>query len=239
MVAPFAEEMNKSRKMLTDVSHALAEHAVATVLPDLYGTGDSEGEFRDALWDGWAHDLQSVASWASHEGSPVTALLCVRTGCLLGAQLARVLGGSVTRTVFWQPVIEGERFLTQFLRLRVAASMSGPEKESTAGLRERLRSGEHLEVSGYELSEELVAGIETARLTTELTPDVGRLHWMEVVRGDDGELPGASTRAIEAARAAGVTVETHAIPGEPFWSSTEIVRISALVEQTVSALVGS
>jgi exosortase A-associated hydrolase 2 len=234
---PFAEEMNKTRKMLTDVGHALQARGVATVLVDPYGTGDSEGEFGDATWAGWIQDLARAASWAAEEGWPIEGLLCVRLGCLLGAQMAQ---GAlhVQRTVFWQPVVDGDRFVTQFLRLRVAASMMGATRESVSGLRQTLRDGRCVEVAGYELSPELAMELEGLRLADGLGTHLGVLHWMEVTRDLQGSTAAASETCLGIARSRRLETTVRTVTGEPFWVSTEIVRIPELAESTVEVLAG-
>lgn len=236
IIPPFAEEMNKSRRMFTDVAESLAMHGIATVLPDLYGTGDSAGEFRDADWEVWKDDLACAASWAAASGWPVTALLCVRLGCALGAQAVTLLRTPIDRTVFWQPILDGERFLTQFLRLKVAASMMEDRRESVVGLRAQLRAGDCIEIAGYELMSRLAEQIGGIRLVQSLNARLGRLHWLELVPDDGGPLTTASEQAILAARSAGCLVKGETIAGEPFWSAAEVVRIPRLVERTVEVL---
>lgn len=239
IVPPFAEEMNKSRKMLSDVAQGLAARGIAAVFPDLFGTGDSQGEFRDADWDVWKDDLARTAAWAGTQGWSATSLLCIRLGCTLGAQLARETPGGIERSVFWQPVIDGERFMTQFLRLRVAASMMEDRKETASGLRARLQAGEVLEVAGYDLSPRLVEQIDRASLIAALDSNLGDLHWFEVVRAPDAPLPGPSAEALEDARTKIRALATVSVVGEPFWASTEIVRIPELVVRTIDALAGA
>lgn len=239
IVPPFAEEMNKSRRMFTDVAQALATRGVATVIPDLYGTGDSEGEFREADCECWLDDLARAAAWSAEDGWPIAGLLCTRLGCILGARAARDVLGGVRRAVFWQPVIDGERFITQFLRLRVAASMMDEDhKESVGQLRERLRNGASLEVAGYELSARLASEIDSLRLSPEMGSHLGNLHWMEVVREAGAPLPAPSMRCIERCSADGMEVRVQRFVGDPFWASTEVVRIAALVGGTVEVLAG-
>lgn len=83
VVPPFAEEMNKSRTMLTRLSRALALRGVATVVPDLYGTGDSEGDFAEASWEIWQDDLQCASAWCMSRGIAVSGLLAIRFGAAL------------------------------------------------------------------------------------------------------------------------------------------------------------
>ena len=44
-VPPFADEMNKARRQAAVQSHALALQGYGVLSVDLFGTGDSEGEF--------------------------------------------------------------------------------------------------------------------------------------------------------------------------------------------------
>ena len=46
----FAEEMNKSRRMVALQARALAEDGLAVLLVDPLGCGDSPGDFGDATW---------------------------------------------------------------------------------------------------------------------------------------------------------------------------------------------
>ena len=94
------------------------------MLPDLYGTGDSGGDFADASWDVWQSDIARTARWCAERGWPVQGVLAIRLGCAL-AVAAMASGGlpPVARSVLWQPIFDGRRFLAQFLRLRIAANL--------------------------------------------------------------------------------------------------------------------
>jgi exosortase A-associated hydrolase 2 len=239
VVPPFAEEMNKSRRMIAEVGRRLEKSGVGMLVLDLFGTGDSEGEFSQADWQRWKSDIAAAVHWAAAEGAPIRGMLAIRLGCILGSAALAEIGHSVQRTVLWQPVVSGRRFLEQFLRLRVAASMMGGDsKETVAGLRGRLKSGELLEVAGYEISGTLADQLDAAELQPFLRAHLGGLHWMEAVRSADTALPVPSAKAIDAARAGGLEVTPHAVTGEPFWSATEIVCLDAMVERTAETLAG-
>lgn len=239
VVPPFAEEMNKSRRMIAEVGRRLEGSGVGMLQVDLFGTGDSEGEFAQADWQRWKADLAAAMQWAAAEGAAIRGMLAIRLGCILGSEALAGIGQSVRRTVLWQPVTSGRRFLEQFLRLRVAASMMGGDsKETVAMLRSRLKSGERLEVAGYEIGGALADQLDAAELQRFLGAHLGAVHWMEAVRSADAELPVPSVKALEAARAAGIETTSHAIAGEPFWSSTEIVCLDAMVARTADVLAG-
>lgn len=236
VVPPFAEEMNKCRAMMTDVAVALAEHGIGTVLPDLYGTGDSGGDFSDGDLSVWREDLLRVMQWCEQRLHAVTGILAVRLGCALAAAL--VSSGrtdAMKRTVLWQPVFDGGRHLTQFLRLRVTAALVEQDrKETLAELRSRLQAGELVEVAGYQLSSQLAAQLEGLSAPALLPQQFGSVAWLEVVRESAAVSP-QSTQLIERTRAAGMDVTLNTLPGEPFWAATEIVRNRRLTAMTVDA----
>src|SRR5262245_5413710 len=67
-VPPFAEEMNKSRRQVMLAARALAAAGFGVLLSDLYGTGDSGGEFADGRVAAWRSDLLSGAGALEQEG---------------------------------------------------------------------------------------------------------------------------------------------------------------------------
>src|SRR5258708_370959 len=71
-VPPFAEEMNRARRVAALQARALATVGVGVLLVDLFGTGDSAGDFRDARWQTWSDDLSAAADWMERLGNTVT-----------------------------------------------------------------------------------------------------------------------------------------------------------------------
>jgi len=236
LVPPFGEEMNKCRRMLTLVAQGLAGAGFWCVLPDLRGTGDSDGEFETGSWSDWKEDLREVAAALSRDGWSPTSLLGIRSGAPLGLETARESGWSLSNTVLWQPVVDGAKFLTQFLRTRVAASLMEDRKETVAELNQRLAAGEVLEVAGYPLTARLTDQLAGVRLGAVLGSHTGKITWLEVQSGEGSELLPASRACIDDARARGVGIEQAVLTGEPFWTSTEVVVNSDLVGKTIAAL---
>ncbi len=237
VVPPFGEEMNKARRMIAATARRLSEAGAAVVVPDLAGTGDSEGEFRDARVETWLEDLQHATHLAEQRGHRVRAVLAVRLGCALAAAaLRRGLLPAVERSVWWQPVLDGRRYLTQFLRLRVAAaSMRGGATETVEDLRARAAGGETIAVAGYELSPALLRGLDD--LVVEAIPAAaGQVAWLEFVREATDAPPLPVTRLVERSRAAGAQVEVTTLAAEPFWTSAETVLLPQLVASTADLL---
>lgn len=243
-VHPFAEEHNKSRRMAAEQARRLAEQGFVVLMPDLFGCGDSAGDFGDAEWLGWKADLSTCLAWLYSNYPGPVALWGLRTGCLLISELfAPIAAESATQaastsiapaaTVFWQPVVNGELFLTQFLRLRMAAGMMGGNKETTKDLRTRLTAGESLEVAGYTISPALAADLAAARLQA---PPVGAVHWLEVAASPSADLPPVSRKLVDDWCARGIDVRSASVAGEAFWSTQEIREAPALFDRTLTAL---
>ena len=237
-VPPFADEMNKCRRQVALTARSLARKRCAVVLVDLFGTGDSEGDFSDATWDMWKSDVGTAMAWAESAFSSVDAIVATRLGCALAAESLLEFDRSVSRSVFWQPVMNGRQFMTQFLRLQVAASMMDSGGQVTVDeLRTRLEEGLSLEIAGYELTRRLWSAVEGSDLLSCLSRRLGRLHVIEVgrVKNDGLSVPGQ--RLMAAAQEEDIEVTGKRLPGDPMWAATEVVTNSALSEATVAHVV--
>jgi exosortase A-associated hydrolase 2 len=231
---PFAEEMNKSRRMAALQSRLLAARGYAVMQVDLHGCGDSAGDFGDATWESWLQDVVAARRWLRDRCDAPLWLWGLRTGCLLAAQAATRLDVPAN-FLFWQPVISGRQFLQQFLRLKVAgAMMSGEGKGAMASLKADLDAGRPVEIAGYTLSPDLARGLEGAELKP---PDrSGRLVWLELSSRQDAALSPAASTCIERWQAAGFATESAVVPGPTFWQTAEIEEAPALLEATLAAL---
>lgn len=238
LLPPFAEEMNKARRMLARLGYALAERGFVTALPDPFGTGDSEGDFAEADWAVWRQDVVTAANALLDRGVERLVVAGLRTGALLALATLDELPRPPGRLLFWQPVTNGRQFLTRFLRLRLAASMMGGERESTSDLRARLEAGESLEIAGYELSPGLAAALD-ALDANEMAPPPGvPVHWLEVSSSEPPKMSAGGVRVVEAWRSSGREIREEAVAGDAFWATQEIVEVPELIERSVERVMG-
>lgn len=231
---PFAEEMNKSRRMAALQARALADAGWMVLQADMRGCGDSAGDFGAATWQAWVDDAVSLSDWLATRSGVRPALWGLRAGCLLAAAVARA-DASPGDLLFWQPVLIGKQHLQQFLRLKVAGAMLGENRqggESTRGLREKLQSGEAVEVAGYLLAPDLALGLDAATLAPPTA--AGRLTWIEVSAAAAPEIAPASRQSIVAWQAAGWQVEAKIVAGAAFWQTQEIEVVPDLIAQTLA-----
>jgi exosortase A-associated hydrolase 2 len=229
---PFAEEMHKSRRMAALTTRALAGAGHAVLQVDLTGCGDSWGDFGDASWDLWREDVRAAHDWlvGCHD-APLT-LWGLRTGATLAVDMAERLP-RVDRLLLWQPVANGEMFLNQFLRIRLAAEMltDGKAQTGVQALRERLAAGEPVEVGGNLLGPALASGLAGMQLSASRPGQP--THWLEAGSLGGPEISPASRRIVDAWRADGVEVSARAVPGEAFWLTQEITECPALIDATL------
>lgn len=237
-VPAFAEEMNKSRDMVALQSRDLAAHDVAVLTIDLFGTGDSAGDFSKAQWDVWHGDIDAAYRWLQLQGVTSISLWGLRLGALLAIDFASKEAYEFRHLMLWQPVLNGEVYLMQFLRLRVAAAMftTGKEKETTGGLKKRLKDGETLEIAGYGLNPELAEAIASIRADEIDFPRSARVSIFETVARYDSENSVATKKWASHLKQLGATPKVAAIMGDPFWATTEISLARGLLQKTSSCL---
>lgn len=230
---PFAEEMNKSRRMLALQARQLAEMGFGVLVLDLYGTGESQGDFAEARWSIWKNDVVVARAWLQHRGPTLISVLGPRLGALLAMDLVQQ-DNFFERLVLWQPVINGESMINQFLRLRLAADMmsGAEERESTLSLRQILASGRSIEVGGYELAPELVTAIDELRIERAPSKDSPPIFWLELTSEEGRSLAPSSQKVIERWREKGVQVHAQQVTGAAFWSSAEIAEAPELLQAT-------
>lgn len=240
-IHPFAEEMNKSRHMVALQSRAFAETGIGVLQIDLYGCGDSEGDFADADWEIWKQDISCARQWLLQQGFVSIHLWGLRLGALLALDCAREATQAFTQFILWQPVLNGQSFLTQFLRLQLGNELvntDGGVKSNGKQLRERLNDGNAVEIAGYTLAPALAATIDSLKIN-QLTTVNQTIHWFEIIPQAGREQAPAGRAVIEEWQQAGVDVGLTLVPGLPFWATQEISECPELVIATTSLFFGS
>lgn len=239
-VHAFAEELNKSRRMVALAARALSDAGYGVLQLDLHGCGDSSGEFADARWTQWLDDVAAAAAWLRARQPGEFWLWGHRAGCLLAAQAAARLEGP-RRLLLWQPQASGKVVLQQFLRLKMASQMqSGGSRGVTDALRRELEAGQTVDIAGYQLGPALAAGLEAATLQPPpASGDGDRLLWLEVTSRVPATVLPAAVEVLERWREAGYAVQEQAVSGPPFWQTLDIEESPALVEASVTAVLAS
>jgi exosortase A-associated hydrolase 2 len=239
----FAEEMNKSRRMVALQAKALSNKNFGVLVLDLFGTGESEGLLEHATWQTWLDDVDSAIHWLKRQYSDIPLYLWgLRFGCALAASYAAQTNAEIRGLMLWQPLLSGKVLLNQFLRLRVAAALTNQSKtsqttasksaETTKSLLQQLANGKAVEVGGYLLTPELSASIldvEAGQLTLKSPINI---FWLDFMTGDTVKPSPVSSKVIEQWIQQNNTVNWTAISGDRFWSTQEIAVCPELITTT-------
>ncbi|MBK1695303.1 hydrolase 2, exosortase A system-associated [Chromatium weissei] len=233
-IHPFAEEMHKSRRMAALQARQFAAAGIAVLQLDLTGCGDSWGDFNDARWKQWQTDVFCAIDWLNHQEYKDTPLLLwgLRLGGILALDCASKLP-NLAGVILWQPIINGELFINQFLRIRLASEMlnESQTRTGTRQLREQLAAGASVEIGGYCLAAELAQTISTLRLE-QITPFCP-IVWIDVVADAENLSTPAQQKVIQEWKKSGCQIQNYCIAGEPFWTTQEITECPALITATI------
>ncbi len=231
---PFAEELNTTRRVVARQARALAQAGFAVLQFDLLGCGDSEGELVDAGWDAWLQDAHAAQAWLAGQAPGPLWLWGMRSGCLLATTLAALLP-QPTHLLLWQPVVNGQQMLQQFLRLHAAGQWLGEGSKGDSPAK-TLAAGQSVDIAGYTITPALASGLGAARMEAIATPSPGRLVWLETTTQPEVTLGPASTTHLDTWRAAGWSVSAEAVTGPAFWQTVGTDEAPALIAATLQAL---
>lgn len=230
-VPAFAEEMNKSRRAVTNAARALAANGWQVMVFDLHGTGDSDGELECASWSGWLADARAAFTFLRESAMVEPVLWGLRVGCLLINDLLACVKAS--ELLFWQPSLSGDAALTQFLRLRTVGAVGSAkrQKDSIRSLCADLESGLPVEVAGYILPPAIALPMRQAHLGG---PQYAARHvtWFETSPTEAPTCTPATVARIGEIEAAGANVSYRAVSGAAFWMTQEVDEAQSLVSVT-------
>jgi exosortase A-associated hydrolase 2 len=225
---PRGVEMNRSRRAAAAQARAFAAAGYTVLQFDLFGCGDSCGDFHNARWDLWRGDAIAALRWLAARAGGQVFLWGLRLGALLALDVAHHV--PVAGLILWQPFLRGHTCVNQFLRSGVPIlARPAAVPRTTAALRAQLYGHGALEVGGYELSADLARALDACD-AAELRPQAGALVWLAT------GTPAAGAAGANAARLqqrwGGPRIVFHHVPGAPFWAAPEPVEAAALIEAT-------
>lgn len=228
----FAEEMNKSRRLVWETGQLLAEAGHTVLVPDLHGTGDSEGDFANATWNVWIDDLRNTLAWARQRGIVQFNALAVRLGAAFLCDKSLMSDVEFERAVAWHPIRKGEDVLRQQLRMKIMAlRMSGEKAEPLESMRAAfLKNTEPLQLAGYVVSPRLANDVESATFSeSSYAPTESGLiiEKSSIVVGDELNLSETSGDSVW---------QWSNLNGEKFWQSVDPSPNPWLVNETAQFL---
>ena len=231
-VHPFAEELNKSRHVAAAQARAFAAAGYSVLQIDLFGCGDSSGDFGEARWDIWHNDLHLACAWLAQRVDGPLTVWGLRLGALLALDFASRAPLPLARLLLWQPELDGRRSIDRFLRLRLATGMlAGGTQEAPGQARATLAKGEPVEVAGYLLAPELAHAIDGVSASA-LQPAVPELpiYWFDYQATEQTCAP--VPPLARQWREHGAAVHVASFGDGPFWQSGELLACPQLLDAT-------
>ncbi len=219
---PFAEEMHAARRVVAQQCRALAADGHAVLQIDLFGCGDSTGDFGDATWSAWVQDALLGLHWlqAQVPAAPTTWIWGLRAGALLACATAKKWSpqqpAGALNLLLWQPVASGQQQLQQFLRLHAAAHWLGRSAMSEPPA-QLLATGQNAHVAGYSLSPTLASELEATRL--DLPSGKGRVGIIDLSISSPPTLSPWFQRLAGQWQSAGWQVEAQPVEAHSFWQN--------------------
>ena len=232
---PFAEELNATRRVVAQQARALSATGYAVLQVDLYGCGDSSGDFADATWTGWLEDAALAHRWLIRSADGPLWIWGMRSGALLATELLKGLP-EPAHLLLWQPVLSGQQMLQQFLRLHAAGQWLGTGKADDSSPAQRLTQGMSVEVAGYTVGPELARGMAAACLQPTATGEASRLIWLELSRQADAAISPSAEKELAAWRHAGWNTVAQALAVPAFWQTVGNEDASALISATLACM---
>lgn len=230
-IHPFAEELNKTRRMAALQARAMAEAGYDVLQIDLFGCGDSAGDFGDSTWQAWREDVFLAYHWLRSRSNAPLILWGLRAGCLLAASVAVDLPERAN-FIFWQPVISGKQYWRQFTRLGSVATMLAGQGSRATG---PTMPAEGVEIAGYTVSPALAEGLQAAELISPLGQS-GRAAWLAISNQENAAIEPAAQAVIEQWQTSGIDVAARVVRGQAFWQTAEIEEVPELLTATLSVL---
>lgn len=236
-VHPFAGEMLSSKHMIATLARHLSGAGIGVLTVDLFGCGDSGGDFSEARWEIWREDLAYAVRWLQEQGCARISLWGLRLGALLAMDFAAHSHGMYDKILLWQPVLRGDRMMDQFFRMNFVPDEGNhavADRIASRDLRRSLKAGEFVDADGYAVASELIAVIDRLDLAPLGKMVSAPIHWLEIVTKSDQNADSYSVPVVEEWTRQGKILQLSRTVSAPFWLFPYSAGVRELVDAAMS-----
>jgi uncharacterized protein len=226
LCAPWGQEYLRAHRSIRKLAVMLSASGWDALRFDYYGTGDSAGDLAEASIASWRKDIE----WAIEEanamsGTSRVALIGLRIGANLAADVAKCNSKLVEALVLWDPVVRGTEFLKEVHALETTISGAAPLE------RTREIGGGH-EILGFPLSSEMAREMRAIDLIAAAAALPART--LTIV-----SQPTASYEALVAAYAEhpGKPLSVEQYPGLPAWGNDRYTGAGAIPVRALQRII--
>jgi len=229
-VHPFAEEKKSSYRVFVEMARAAADAGCGVLRFDFRGCGDSEGLFEEAGPEAWRGDLRRAFSLAKETfGAPRMGLLGLRLGAALAAELAEE-ELELAFLLLWEPVAEGERYLSLTMRRSMLRRKLTEHEGGEALAEEEEEEAGEVDFDGYLVPAEIQRQIAEIDLLAESKAYPGPTLVLNL-SGRSKVAP-----AVEKLASRYVSGEAQAVRQEPIWSTVGLVDATPTITASLEWL---
>ena len=160
---PWGQEYIRAHRSMRQLATMLSAAGYHVLRFDYFGTGDSAGDMVEADLAGWERDVETaIDELRDTAGLQQVALVGLRLGATLAAQVAVRRPADIEALVLWDPVVMGAEYLAEIVATEARQNRKGPlGADRSPGV-----GGGH-EILGFPLTEALerqVAGLDLTKL---------------------------------------------------------------------------
>ena len=233
LIPPFGEELNRSKRMYVLCARLLANSGIDTYLFDYSGTGDSEGDWCNFGFGDWVTNTFDVYQYVQQSGLNKISLLTLRLGALTVAELIASHDIAINKCIFWDPVDNGEMFMRQLIRVKIAAAMAeSSEKINTKQVLAEIEENGFTEIGGYAISQSLLDAINSLKLKNSIQSLLKQtdLHWMVLGKSSNSNsidpMPNCLTEDLSK------QIKFYSLSDVRFWMQQEVTIAPTLLRET-------
>lgn len=233
--APFAEEEKCSYRPMVDLARACCSAGFRVLRFSYRGCGDSGGEFEASTLDDWMVDTLTALDLVSREAADLAAgLMGLRLGASVAAQVAEVRP-DLRWLLLWEPVVDGERFLSLSLKRKLLRKMiTEAEGEGKAGGQQSGEDDGSMDFDGYLVTQAMQDSVRKVKLHSGPRKFAGDLLVVQIAAHERIVPP--LQRMVEQYTAAR-RCQVIPVIQQPIWAMLDLVPSDKLVETTMSWLV--
>jgi pimeloyl-ACP methyl ester carboxylesterase len=223
VVPPMGQEALRAHRALKQLCVALARERFHALRFDLFGTGDSAGDFEEASLDRWADDARTAADeLRDRTGASRVSLVGLRLGAV-HALTASAGRRDVDKLVLWEPVISGGAFLAELERRHVDFLRDELPHRAIASTRD--------EALGFPITAALRASLLALDLTRAPRSSAKSLAVVAARASED------ERRLAEGLPGLGARSSFAVVELEKDWNSEEAVNSSLVPAAAIEAVV--
>lgn len=217
---PFAGERIRVHRLFYCFAVSLMQQGYTIFQYDYRGCGESSGTWRENTMESYLHDSAAAVDYFINRIKlEQIGLMGLGFGALLASLLAEK-DDRVKFQILWEPVIDMKKYLYEALRVNLATQVSAYRevKYSRKDLIAHIKSGEAVNVDGYEISDPFFSEAEKVNLLKNEKTFSGKLYLLNIVP------PKRPLKAkpelqefIETYRKNSEYIELAIVHCEPFW----------------------